>query len=183
MPEANLSDPPSPFVAEWIARLSAQLSAPRRALDVAMGRGRHALPLAAAGFTTFGVDDKYDVILDTVTRARERGLALHAWCADLTMPALPPGYFDVIVVTRYLQRDLCPALIEALSPGGFLLYETFTELQKGRGRGPQSPDHLLGSGELRLLFSSLDEIFYEELTDPDEDALARLAARKRSSPS
>ena len=74
-------------------------------------------------------------------------------------------------------------MIDAIAPGGFLLYETFTELQKGRGRGPQSPDHLLKSGELRSLFADLDEIFYEELTDPADDALARLAARKRSSPS
>ena len=70
-----------------------------------------------------------------------------------------------------------------MAPGGFLLYETFTEPQKGRGRGPQSPDHLLGIGELRSLFAELDEIFYEELTDPADDALARLAARKRKSPS
>jgi hypothetical protein len=74
-------------------------------------------------------------------------------------------------------------VIDAIAPGGFLLYETFTELQKGRGRGPQSPDHLLKSGELRSLFADLDEIFYDELTDPGDDALARLAARKRSSPS
>jgi tellurite methyltransferase len=176
-------DPPSSFVAEWIIRLSTQISAPRRALDIAMGRGRHAFVLADAGFRTFGVDSNHDMVLDTVRHARRRGLELHGWCADLTMPALPSRRFDLIIVTRYLQRDLCPALIDAIAPGGFLLYETFTEFQKGRGRGPQSPDHLLKSGELRSLFADLDEIFYEELTDPADDALARLAARKRSSPS
>jgi tellurite methyltransferase len=176
-------DPPSSFVAEWIIILSTQISAPRRALDLAMGRGRHAFLLAAAGFKTFGVDRNHDVVLETVSHARRRGLELHGWCADLAMPALPPGRFDLIVVARYLQRDLCAALIEAIAPGGFLLYETFTERQKGRGRGPQSPSHLLKSGELRSLFADLDEVFYEELTDPADDALARLAARKRSSPS
>jgi tellurite methyltransferase len=183
MTESHHFDPPSPFVEHWIRTLSNQIPLPRRALDVAMGRGRHAFPLAAAGFRTFGVDSRHDVILDTVRRAHNHGLDVHAWCADLTMPALPSGRFDLVVVTRYLQRDLCPALIETLAPGGFLLYETFTELQKGRGRGPQSPDHLLGIGELRSLFAELDEIFYEELSDPADDALARLAARKRKSPS
>jgi hypothetical protein len=148
-----------------------------------MGRGRHAFLLAAAGFRTFGVDSNHDVILDTVRRARNCGLDLRAWCADLTMPALPTARFELVVVTRYLQRDLCSALVETIVPGGFLLYETFTELQKGRGRGPQSPEHLLRSGELRPLFADLDEIFYEELTDSADDALARLAARKRKSPS
>ena len=183
MTEPRGSDPPSTFVTEWIARLSDQLPAPRRALDLAMGRGRHAFPLAAAGFQTFGVDHQLDVLIDTVKRARAHGFTVHAWCADLTRPALPSSSFQLIVVTRYLQRDLCPTLIDALAPGGFLIYETFTELQKGRGRGPQSPDHLLKPGELRTLFADLDEIFYEELTDPGSDALARLAARKRSSPS
>jgi SAM-dependent methyltransferase len=177
------SDPPSPFVEEWIRKLSIQIIEPRRALDVAMGRGRHAFLLADAGFRTFGVDGNRDVVLDTMRRARRLGLELRGWCADLTRPALPSRRFDLIVVTRYLQRDLCPAVIDAIAPGGFLLYETFTELQKGRGRGPQSPDHLLKSGELRSLFADLDEIFYDELTDPGDDALARLAARKRSSPS
>jgi SAM-dependent methyltransferase len=177
------SDPPSPFVEEWIRTLSSQIVEPRRALDIAMGRGRHAFLLADAGFRTFGVDGNRDVVLDTMRHARRRGLELRGWCADLTKPALPSRRFDLIVVTRYLQRDLCPALIDAIAPGGFLLYETFTEFQKGRGRGPQSPDHLLKSGELRSLFADLDEIFYDELTDLADDALARLAARKRSSPS
>ena len=183
MTEPHGSDPPSPFIAEWIGKLSGLVSPPRRALDIAMGRGRHAFLLAAAGFQTFGVDNKHGVLLDAVTRASKQGLVVRAWCADLTMPALPSNAFELIVVTRYLQRDLCPALIRAIAPGGFLLYETFTERQKGRGRGPQSPHHLLRRGELRSLFADLDELFYEELADPDDDALARLAARKRSSPS
>jgi len=176
-------EPPSPFVAHWIRMLSNQMPLPRRALDVAMGRGRHAFLLAAAGFRTFGVDSRLEVIVDTVRQARAGGFELHAWCADLTMPALPRARFDLVVVTRYLQRDLCPVLVETIAPGGFLLYETFTELQKGRGRGPQSPAHLLRIGELRSIFADLEEIFYDELTDPADDALARLAARKRKSPS
>jgi SAM-dependent methyltransferase len=183
MTDRDLADPPSPFVEQWIRKLSEQIAMPGRALDVAIGRGRHAFPLAAAGFRTFGVDHQHEVLSDTRRRARARGLDLLLWCADLTKPTLPTKYFELIVVTRYLQRDLCAALTNALVPGGFLLYETFTELQRGRPRGPQSPDHLLRSGELRTLFADLDEIAYEELTDPVDDALARLAARKRNSPS
>lgn len=177
------NDPPSPFVEEWIRKLAGQIAMPRRALDVAMGRGRHALLLAAAGFRTFGVDNNYHAIAEAVARARRRRLQLRAWCADLTAFPLPAARFELLIVTRYLQRDLIPALTQALVPGGFLLYETFTELQKGRPRGPQSPNHLLRLGELRSLFADLDDLFYEELTDGADDALARLAARKRSSPS
>ena len=183
MPDRHPEDPPSPFIAAWITRLSRQIAEPRRALDVAAGRGRHALLLAAARFRTFAVDIKPDVIADVRRHGKTRGLDILAWCEDLTSAPLASKHFDLIVVARYLQRDLCPALVEALAPGGYLLYETFTELQRGRGRGPQSPDHLLTVGELRQRFSGLSELFYEELTDPSEDALARLAARKRSNPS
>ena len=183
MPDRDVVDPPSPFVDDWIHRLSSVEGGTRRALDLAMGRGRHALLLAAAGWKTFGVDYRFDVVVDARRRARLAGLELSTWCADLTTAALPRRRFDVIVVTRYLQRDLCAAIVAALAAGGVLLYETFTELQHGRGRGPQSPDHLLKRGELRRLFADLDELFYEELTVFEEDALARLAARKRSKPS
>ena len=175
--------PPSPFIEAWIHKLSDRIDGRRRALDVAAGRGRHALLLATLGFRTFAVDVNYEAIADARAHGLERGIELCAWCQDLTTPTLPSARFELIVVARYLQRDLCPALVDALVPGGFLLYETFTELQRDRQRGPQSPDHLLKPGELRQLFAGVDEIAYEELTDPAEDALARLAARKRSSPS
>ena len=48
-----------------------------RALDVAMGRGRHALVLARAGFRTFGVD----ISLDAVRAAMDRGTGAKA-CAS-----------------------------------------------------------------------------------------------------
>ena len=63
-----------------------------------------------------------------------------------------------------------------------VLYETFTELQRARGRGPTSPDHLLKPGELPALFAEFEPIFYKEVTEPGEDALARLAARRRQQP-
>jgi tellurite methyltransferase len=183
MSDPHVTDPPSPFIASWIGRLAGEDGPSRRALDVAMGRGRHALVLAAAGFRTFGVDLSEPAVVEARARARARGLALNAWCADLTRPTLPASFFDVIVVARYLQRDLSRALAEALAPGGVLLYETFTRRQLERGRGPRSPDHLLEPGELPCLFPDLEELFYEEPGDPAADALARLAARRRSSPS
>jgi tellurite methyltransferase len=176
-------DPPSPFIVEWVARLSHEIPAPRRALDLAMGRGRHALVMAASGCRVFGVDVNPATVAVAMARASQRGYQVRGWCADLTVSPLPSRRFELIVVTRYLQRDLCGAIANALVPGGAVLYETFTELQRARGLGPTSPDHLLKTAELPLLFADLEPIFYEEVTDPGEDALARLAARRRSSPS
>ena len=149
---------------------------PRRALDLAMGRGRHALVLAEHGFRVFGVDLNLDAVRGTVALASAHGLVVRGWCADLTEFPLARERFELIVVTRYLQRDLFPTLSDALTPGGVVLFETFTEAQRGRGRGPTSPDHLLAPGELRTRFDAFEVLFYEEVTEPD--AVARIVARK-----
>jgi hypothetical protein len=84
----------------------------------------------------------------------------------------------VVVVARYLQRDLFPALGAALTPGGIVLYETFTTAQLRFGTGPRSPDHLLAPGELRRRFEGFEILFSEEVDGPD--AVARIAARRLS---
>ncbi len=141
-----------------------------------MGRGRHALVLARHGFRTFGVDLKYDAVRDAMAAAAREGLRIRGWCADLTRSPLPRAAFDLIVVTRYLQRDLFEALKAAVVPGGYVIYETFTVAQLARGTGPTSPDHLLRPGELPSYFAGWDELFYEEVDAPD--AVARFAARR-----
>lgn len=177
--QAINSNSPSPFIERWIGRIAAEGRRGGPALDLAAGRGRHALCLAAAGFCTFAVDLELAAIAAAVTTARSRGLTLRAWCADLTGFPFPAGYFDLIVVARYLQRDLFDHLREALAPGGVLLYETFTLAQRRHGKGPTSRDHLLEPGELQTLAAPLATLFYEEVDEPD--AVARLAARRASS--
>jgi tellurite methyltransferase len=148
-----------------------------------MGRGRHARLLARAGFRTFGVDVKLDAVSNAVGRARSEGLIVRGWCADLTETPLPHGFFDVVLVTRYLQRDLFPSIREMAKSrepgrsGGFIVYETFTINQRRLGFGPASPDHLLVPGELRQHFEGFEVVFYEEVLEPE--AVARIVARQR----
>jgi len=170
------SDRPSQFVVTWAAEVAGTVPASRRALDLAMGRGRHALVLAATGFRVFGVDAKLDAVREAVGHAAARGLLLRGWCADLTEHPLPRERFELIVVARYLQRDLFPSLRGAVAPGGVVLYETFTEAQLALGRGPASPDHLLKPGELRARFEGFEVLFYEEVAEPE--AVARIVARR-----
>src|SRR5258708_468966 len=165
----------SPFIVEWIERLRRDGPVDRRALDVAMGRGRHAVALARAGFRTFGVDVRIDAVRDAVASADADGLRLRAWCADLTQQPLPIARFDLVLVSRYLQRDLFASLQATVVPGGMVLYETFTTAPRALGSGPKSPDHLLQPGELRARFDVVgwDVLFYEETREPE--AVARLA--------
>jgi tellurite methyltransferase len=169
---------PSPFIVEWVERFARERGAGMRALDVAMGSGRHALVMAHAGLRTFGVDVKLSAVREARKAARREGVRVDGWCADLTQHPLPRGRFDLVVVARYLQRDLFPDLRAALAPGGVVIYETFTTNQRALGRPPTSADHLLEPGELRAHFDGFEMLCYDELFAPD--AVARLAARSRS---
>jgi tellurite methyltransferase len=176
MTDGHRFDPPSAFVETWLSQLPGGPGA--RALDLAAGRGRHTLLAARAAYRTFMVDRAFEVVRETSRALARDGLAVVPWCADLERSPLPSSFFDLIIVTRYLQRDLCAAIAAALRPGGVLLYETFTERQRQHGRGPRSPDYLLAPGELAARFAVLETLFYEEVEAPD--AVARLAARASS---
>ena len=167
----------SPFVVQWVHRVAPFVPEPRRALDVAMGHGRHAGVLARAGLQTFGVDIALTAVRDASAQAAAEGLIVRGWCADLTRSPLPVARFGLVLVTRYLQRDLFPSLRAALVPGGFALYETFTVHQRIFGVGPASPDHLLEDGELIARFEGFEIVFYEEVVD--REGVARIVARKR----
>ena len=176
MSDQSTGDPPSPFVVQWATTFAARLPASRRVLDVAMGRGRHALVFAGLGCRVFGVDVNFDAVRSATREAARRGLVVRTWCADLTASPLPRAKFQAVVVTRYLQRDLIEAIRDAVTPDGIVLYETFTSHQRTHGVGPTSPDHLLEPGELRTRFDGFDVMFYEEVLAPE--AVARIVARR-----
>lgn len=169
----------SPFVSEWLPVVARHLDvarSPRRALDLAMGEGRHTCALAHAGFVTFGVDRSVERIRTAAARATERGLQVTSWAADLDDYPLPRHYFDVLLCTRFLLRRRWHEVRDLVKPGGFVLYETFTTEQRACSKGPTSPDHLLEPGELRGAFSSWEVVFHEEIASPS--ALARIVARR-----
>lgn len=176
MTERSTANPPSPFVARWLTPVAPGARAPR-ALDLACGTGRHALAMAQAGYVVTAIDIRLDALQALRASASLEGLPIRPVCADMTRMPLPRARFELVVVTRYLDRDLFPALRDALVPGGLLLYETFTEHQLRHGTGPRSAAHLLRPGELRMLVRGMDVLFDEEVMGPP--ALARLAARKR----
>jgi SAM-dependent methyltransferase len=149
------------------------------ALDVACGRGRNALWLAARGWPTHAVDRDADAIAALGAEAARRALPLDASVLDLengheTFPA--PAY-DVIVVVHYLHRPLFPALLAALRPGGVLVYETFTVAQARRGK-PTNPEFLLQPGELVRLVAPLEVVDAREGVFDDRDVSSVVARRR-----
>jgi hypothetical protein len=64
-------------------------------------------------------------------------------------------------VSYFLDRDIIPALVEALKPGGVIFYQTFTQ-QRVSDQGPQRTEFRLADQELLHLFSGLQVLFYRE---------------------
>lgn len=168
--------------AGWLLENADLLTPGMRVADVAAGRGRHALLLAAAGFhvTAFDRDEA------ALTRGRERaarcGWTITTEVRDLEVSGADLGdaAFDAIVVTHYLHRPLFPAIARALVPGGVLLYETFTTAQALRGK-PTNPAFLLESGELPRLVAPL-EVLRSREGEVDGRMVASVVARKTIAP-
>ena len=173
--------PPSDLLTDQLARIRAasQLGV---VVDLACGRGRHALAVAAAGIRVVGIDRSRAFLAELRKTATQRELAVETLLADLEDPAELPlrsQRCGVVLVFRVLHRPLIPAIARALAPGGLLLYETFTVHQRALGSGPRNPDYLLEPGELPELFSELEILdHWEGLSGGTNSAhIARITAR------
>jgi SAM-dependent methyltransferase len=142
----NVPDP-APLLVEFRDRLPKGT-----ALDLAMGYGRHALYLAAAGWDVHGIERDPDAVASCRREAERRGLTLRIEQADLDTYRIPANAYDLVVVFYFLDRALIPQIRDALKPGGAIVYETFTiENQRRFGR-PRRTEFCLQPGELRQLF-------------------------------
>lgn len=174
--------PPSRFVSDWLAGYAGR---PGRALDAACGTGRHTLALALRGWRVDAVDVSA-AALARGRRAAAEGLpgggAGIRWIeADLDDWPVAAAAYDLVVVSRFLDRRLAPALADALRPGGRLLCEQHFVAARPVG-GPRSARFRVEPGELPNLFAGLETLEYREDFEPAPDgaplALARLVARR-----
>lgn len=155
------------------------------ALDLACGRGRHLRALVDAGLRVTGVDRDGAALADLRGAVGERAELIEA---DIEGGPWPLGErrFDLIIVTNYLWRPLFAPIAEALAPGGWLLYETFTDGQQAIGR-PSRPEFLLRQGELLTAFPGLRIVGYEDgfLGEPGVNGrhVQRVAAVRPADPS
>ncbi|MEF8792434.1 class I SAM-dependent methyltransferase [Thiohalorhabdus sp.] len=137
------------------------LPAGGRALDVACGLGGNAVYLARAGFDVVAWDSSETAIAKLAAFAQDRGLSLTAEVRDVVAAPPEAAGYDVIAVSRFLERELAPALITALRPGGVLLYQTFNRTRLS-DRGPGSRRFRLADNELLDLFDPLRIRVYRE---------------------
>jgi len=138
------------------------LPATGRALDLACGLGGNALLLAAHGLDTWAWDIADVAVARLQAVAQQQGVVLHAEVRDVVSCPPAPASFDVIVVSRFLERRLTHPLIQALRPEGLLFYQTFTQVTVGTVWGPTHPAYRLAPQELLALFHPLHILVYRE---------------------
>lgn len=165
--------------ATWLLENADVLRRGMRVLDVAAGRGRHALLLAGAGFSVTAIDRDAARMARLGEIAARLGWPLTTVVRDLETGEVDLGEsgYDLIVVTHYLHRPLFPALVRALAPDGVLVYETFTTAQAARGK-PTNPAFLLEPGELPRLVQPLDVVRSRE-GEVEGRMVASIVARRR----
>ncbi len=142
--DAALSTPAEPA---WVLQAHTRLLPLRgRALDLAAGLGGNARYLARCGLQV----DAWDIsatAVDLLNRwAATYKLPIHAHQVDLEQYPWPEIHYDVVVVSRYLDREAFDAIKALVKPGGRLFYQTF--LAPVQPNGPRNPDFYLRSGEL-----------------------------------
>lgn len=137
------------------------LPARGQAVELACGLGANAIALARHGLQTEAWDISPVATAKLEAYAAQHGLPLQARVRDLLAAPPEPGSFDVVVVSRFLERALCPTIAAALRPGGLLIYQTFVREQVST-RGPDDPAFRLGPNELLALFPGLTVRLYRD---------------------
>jgi SAM-dependent methyltransferase len=162
----------------WIARFLPQAPRALPVLDLAAGGGRHARLALSLGFRVTAVDIDTDRLADladdpnaTVEKVDLEGGGPWPFGAER---------YGAVIVVNYLHRPLLPAIVDAVAPGGLLLYETFALGNEAFGR-PRNPAFLLAEGELlEAVRDRLSVVAYEHgrTETPAPRVVQRLCARR-----
>jgi len=141
-------------------------------LDLACGLGQNSIFLTKHGLSMHGWDYSVAGIEQMKRHCGIQKVEVNQRCIDLTKTPWPSQTFDLICVTAFLDRTLCPQIVSHLNPGGILVYQTFNQVTDIEGENlnkPRREQFCLGAGELLTLFAELEALVYH-----DDQELAQL---------
>lgn len=156
--DSTLNTPANPcFVVKEHSKL---LPFQGRGLEVACGLGGNARFLAQCGLKVDAWDISDNALTVLNNWASLNHMPITPLITDLESMILPYQQYDVIVVSRYLERKLFKQLSDALKPNGLLIYQTF--LAPVQDNAPRNPDFYVSTGELSKAFAALETVVYGE---------------------
>jgi len=149
-----------------------------QALELACGLGGNARFMAQCGLKTHAWDIS-DVALTVLNNyASLHQLPIEPLITDLEQMILPYQQYDVIVVSRYLDRALFAGIEAALKPNGLLFYQTF--LSPPHENAPQNPNFYVQSGEFNQSWTTLiTEVYGEGWLTPENSSSEGASATQR----
>ncbi len=139
------------------------LSGTGNALDYASGVCNNALYLSSLGYNSYAVDGSHTALRFGKQKATAHNLPLHCFVADLDTYPLVEGFFDVVVVIRYLNRSQITSIKNAVKQNGLVLFKTFNHrfLEE---KPSFSGNYVLSDGELSGWFRDWECL---ETNDPE----------------
>jgi tellurite methyltransferase len=169
---------PSRFLADNIALIK-ELAPGIKALDIACGEGRNSIFLARNGFDVAGIDISEEGLAKAEQWAKAEELVVDFRCIDLETFAFSESY-GLIINFNFLLRGLVPLLVDALNPGGVIVFDTIMDyptLEGFHNRG-----YLLQPGELQEIFTPFkgEILLYEELPFGPSPTARLIFHKKRS---
>ena len=146
-----------------------------KALDLAMGEGRNGVYLATQGFDVLGLDISPTGLNKANQLAEHHNVKIKTQVVDLESYQLKKNFYDVILCTYYMQRDLFKQIKDSLKPGGMVLIETYNTDYLQYARFPKK--YLLEYNELLEIFKEFKIIRYQAYDDGKE-AYSSIIAQK-----
>ena len=173
---------PDSWLVECINRIRFESPNDRleRALDLACGLGHNSIWLARNGLRMDAIDISQRGLEIASQNADAQGAEVRWVAADVDHWVPEHESYDIAMVFRFLDRVATPHIIrDALRPGGWLIYETFSRAQLDRADNHlRNPDFTLAPGELSdTMFTGLDVVVDREAVLPDRTVQQFLARR------
>jgi SAM-dependent methyltransferase len=131
------------------------------ALDLAGGIGRHALWLAKRNWQVTVVDISEVAIRKLDQKTQQLGLTMNLFALDAKEYDFEPAYLDLVVMFYHLDRDICPQVLAALRPGGFLICKSSVCCDSNEGVAPANL-RPLAKNEILSLFPELSVLHHQE---------------------
>ena len=157
--DSNIKGSPSP--SEVLYFNQHLLPVKGNALDLACGYGSNAICLEMYGLK-FSAWDISKIALEKLSlRSKEFDFIINCEIRDVLQQPPEPDTFDIIVVSKFLDRKLIKYIRHAIKPNGLIFYQTFIKDRIIKS-GPENPNYQLNENELLDFFEDWKLIFYRE---------------------